>query len=448
MAKGQHMNNKAIQGLYDALPQLVAQGVVTSDVAARLRAHYGPIEAARPARLAVIIFGVLGALLIGAGIILVLAHNWEDLSRPARAGLSFLPLLLAQALAPWVLVRRPQSLAWREGVSALLFLTIGASISLVAQTYNISGDLPRFILTWTLLGLPLVYLFDAVVPALLALWGITEWACHLRCEDDFNAGYWLLAALLLPQLVRWFRAGRFQVRPTLLLWALCVSVTIAAGVTIERVLPGLWIILYAGLFALLFLAGEFWFREAEGFWSRPLRHFGGAGVLTLSFLLTFEWPWREIGWNHWHWERLHDTAWRAVPDAALGGVIPLAAIILLVMTVRRRTPLGLVLGLTPILATLGYCLCCLSKTYAPAAGLFDLYLLTTGLWLLVTGIRINKQGQMNVGLLAITALIIARFFDSDLSFLLRGLLFIALGVAFLVANIAMLRRKGANHEQA
>lgn len=442
------MNNKAIQGLYDALPQLVAQGVVTSDVAARLRAHYGPIEAARPARLAVIIFGVLGALLIGAGIILVLAHNWEDLSRPARAGLSFLPLLLAQALAPWVLVRRPQSLAWREGVSALLFLTIGASISLVAQTYNISGDLPRFILTWTLLGLPLVYLFDAVVPALLALWGITEWACHLRCEDDFNAGYWLLAALLLPQLVRWFRAGRFQVRPTLLLWALCVSVTIAAGVTIERVLPGLWIILYAGLFALLFLAGEFWFREAEGFWSRPLRHFGGAGVLTLSFLLTFEWPWREIGWNHWHWERLHDTAWRAVPDAALGGVIPLAAIILLVMTVRRRTPLGLVLGLTPILATLGYCLCCLSKTYAPAAGLFDLYLLTTGLWLLVTGIRINKQGQMNVGLLAITALIIARFFDSDLSFLLRGLLFIALGVAFLVANIAMLRRKGANHEQA
>ena len=423
------MNNKAIQGLYDALPQLVAQGVVTSDVAARLRAHYGPIEAARPARLAVIIFGVLGALLIGAGIILVLAHNWEDLSRPARAGLSFLPLLLAQALAPWVLVRRPQSLAWREGVSALLFLTIGASISLVAQTYNISGDLPRFILTWTLLGLPLVYLFDAVVPALLALWGITEWACHLRCEDDFNAGYWLLAALLLPQLVRWFRAGRFQVRPTLLLWALCVSVTIAAGVTIERVLPGLWIILYAGLFALLFLAGEFWFREAEGFWSRPLRHFGGAGVLTLSFLLTFEWPWREIGWNHWHWERLHDTAWRAVPDAALGGVIPLAAIILLVMTVRRRTPLGLVLGLTPILATLGYCLCCLSKTYAPAAGLFDLYLLTTGLWLLVTGIRINKQGQMNVGLLAITALIIARFFDSDLSFLLRGLLFIALGHA-------------------
>ena len=442
------MNKKSIQSLYDDLPQLVAQGVVTPDVDARLRVHYGPIEAARPARLAVIIFGVLGALLIGAGIILVLAHNWEDLSRPARTGLSFLPLMQAQVLAGWALVRRQQSLAWREGVGALLFLMIGASISLVAQTYHISGDLPGFLLTWSLLGLPLVYLFDAVVPALLALWGITEWACHLRFEDDCNAGYWLLTALLLPQLVRWFRAGRFQMRPTLLLWALCVSVTIAAGVTIERVLPGLWIILYAGLFSLMFLAGEFWFRDADGFWSRPLRHFGGAGVLTLSFLLTFEWPWREIGWNYWHWERMHDTAWRVIPDAVLGSVVPLAAIILLVMTIRRRTPLGLILGSAPILATLGYCLSSLSETYAPAAGLFDLYLLAAGLWLLVSGIRIGKQGQMNVGLLAITALIIARFFDSDLSFLLRGLLFIALGVSFLVANIAMLRRKGVNHEQA
>ena len=84
----------------------------------------------------------------------------------------------------------------------------------------------------------------------------------------------------------------------------------------------------------------------------------------------------------------------------------------------------------------------------PSAGIFDLYLLAAGLWLLVTGLRINKQGQMNVGLLAITALIVARFFDTDLNFLLRGLIFIALGIAFLVANVVMLRRKGASHEQA
>ncbi len=291
------MNKKAVQWLYGELPGLVAKGVLPPGADERLRSHYGPVEPARPARLAVIIFGVLGALLIGAGIILLLAHNWEDLTRPVRVVLSFLPLVLAQGLAVWTFLRRSKSLAWREGVGTLQFLMIGASISLVAQTYNISGDLPRFILTWVLLGLPIVYLLDAVLPAILFLWGITVWACLIRTEDGFAAGYWLLAVLVLPWLAKGIRVGRYDARLTLFLWACCFSVTVAAGVTIERVLPGLWIILYSGLFALMFLAGEFWFRESDGFWSRPLRHFGAAGVLVLSFMFTFEWPWHHIGWN-------------------------------------------------------------------------------------------------------------------------------------------------------
>ena len=442
------MNKKWVQGLYNELPRLVAQEILSPDAAERLHAHYGAAEPTRPARLAVIVFGVFGALLIGAGVILMLAHNWENLSRPARAGLSFLPLAVAQGLASWALAKRAQSVAWREGASSLVFLMIGASISLVAQTYNISGDLPRFILTWSLLGLPLVYLFDAVVPSVLYLWGITEWACHLRCEDGFNGGYWLLAALLLPQLAQWLRAGRYLTRPTLSLWALCVSVTVAAGVTLERVLPGLWIMLYAGLFALMFLVGEFWFCEADGFWSRPLRHFGAAGVLVLSFMLTFEWPWHEIGWLHWSDDHYRELSWRVMPDAVLGSVIPLCALVLLVMAVRRKTPLGLLFGCVPLVANVGYCVSSTTLTYAPSAGLFDLYLLVAGLWLLVTGLRIDKQGQMNIGLLTLAALILARFFDSDLSFLLRGLVFIVLGIAFLVANVVMLRRKGVGHGQA
>jgi len=79
------MNKKGVRWLYGELPQLVEQGVLTSDAAERLRGHYGEAEPLRPARLAVVVFGVFGALLIGAGIILMLAHNWEELSRPVRA---------------------------------------------------------------------------------------------------------------------------------------------------------------------------------------------------------------------------------------------------------------------------------------------------------------------------------------------------------------------------
>ncbi|MCL5269749.1 MAG: DUF2157 domain-containing protein [bacterium] len=438
------MNPKMIEWLYGELPGLVATGVLDEASAAGLRAHYGPLAPRRSGRLAVLIFGILGAVLIGAGVILLLAHNWDDLTRPARAVLSFLPLLLAQGLAFWVLARRPASGAWREGVSAFLFLAIGASISLVAQTYNISGDLPAFLLTWSLLGLPLVYLLDAVVPGLFYLWAITEWTCHVRWTDGYAAGYWLLLAGLVPYAAVLLRAGRYQPRPVVLLWAGCISVAVAAGTTTERVLPGLWIVLYAGLFALMFLAGEFWFGEGEGFWVRPLRHIGAGGVLVLAFLLTFEWPWHEVGWHYHRWALVADKPWRLLPDAVLGGLAPLAAIVLLATTWRRKRPLGLVMGLAPVTAVLGYALA--SGTHAGmAAGLFDLYLLAAGLWLLATGLRISSRSQTNIGLLAVSALIAARFFDTDLDFLLRGLLFIALGVAFLVTNLILIRRKGAAH---
>ena len=84
--------------------------------------------------------------------------------------------------------------------------------------------------------------------------------------------------------------------------------------------------------------------------------------------------------------------------------------------------------------------------HALPAGLFDLYVMVAGLGLLIAGIRGQSLAQMNTGLFIVSALLVARFFDGDLGFLLRGLIFIALGSAFLIANVVMLRRKGAAHE--
>jgi hypothetical protein len=200
------------------------------------------------------------------------------------------------------------------------------------------------------------------------------------------------------------------------------------------------------MYALMFLAGEFWFYDSDGFWSRPLRNFGAGGILVLSFILTFTWPWDEIGWRHWDFEHVYGAPWRVIPDVVLGAAIPVSALVLLVTTVRRRTTTGLVLGALPVVAIVGYCLAALMETYA-AAVLFNLYVLAAGVWLMVSGIKNAMQGLMNIGLATVAALITARFFDSEMSFFVRGLTFIALGSAFLVANVLMLRRKGARREQ-
>ena len=57
------------------------------------------------------------------------------------------------------------------------------------------------------------------------------------------------------------------------------------------------------------------------------------------------------------------------------------------------------------------------------------------------GAQRNHLGILNYGLLIIAALIACRFFDADFSFVVRGLLFIAVGVGFFVANYYMIQKR-------
>ena len=100
-------------------------------------------------------------------------------------------------------------------------------------------------------------------------------------------------------------------------------------------------------------------------------------------------------------------------------------------------------GLAPLCGVIGYVAETQGKQAAIAQALFNVYLFALGLGALVAGIRSGRLGRTNAGLLALSALIVARFFDSDLSFLARGLAFILVGAALLTANVVMLRRKGA-----
>lgn len=97
--------------------------------------------------------------------------------------------------------------------------------------------------------------------------------------------------------------------------------------------------------------------------------------------------------------------------------------------------------LAPLCGVIGYAVETEAHHPSIAQALFNLYLFALGLGALVVGIRSNRLGRANAGLLALSALIIARFFDSDLSFLARGIAFIVVGAGFLTANVVMLRRK-------
>ena len=442
------MSKKHIYWLHDELPGLVKAGIVPADVADKLRQHYGPALARAGNNWALLIFGILGAALIGAGVILLVAHNWDDLSRPVRTALAFAPLIAAIGLAGWVLAYRPASAAWCEGMATAWVLTIGATISLVAQIYQIQGEAARFFLTWILLALPIVYVLRSSVAASLYFIGATTWVgCTVWPHHRVTSlWYWGLLALALPHLAGVWRANRYGWRAGLTGWVLAICLCIGTGMSLEGALNGAWIVAYTGLLALMYLAGKRWCDAAPTLWQRSWQTIGAVGLGEVALMLTFQWPWKEI---YSQWARSRETL-ASSPIAIAGNLLAaglaIAAIIAVARDLRRiewNNIDRLLVGLAPVCGVVGYVVAAMYELHSLPQALFNAYLFILGLGALIAGIRSNKLSQVNAGLLALAALIVARFFDSDLSFLARGLAFIFIGIGFLVTNVVMLRRKGA-----
>ena len=189
------MGDKNIAWLYKELPKLVAAGIISEKTAQQIKDYYGPLEEKNKEQNLVLIFSILGAVLIGSGLILLLAHNWSELTRLSRTLIIFTTLIGAQSLVAWVLLHKSYSLPWREGSTTALVFIVGAAIALIGQTYHLPSNLANFLLTWMLLILPLVYLADVTIPALFYLGGISWWSFVV--QGEFSLLFWLLVVLII-----------------------------------------------------------------------------------------------------------------------------------------------------------------------------------------------------------------------------------------------------------
>ncbi|MEZ4652755.1 MAG: DUF2157 domain-containing protein [Candidatus Eisenbacteria bacterium] len=163
---------REVRWLEEQLPQLVARGVLSEESAAALRAHYAA-DQTRPSRAGLLTISILGPLFVGVGIVLLVGHNWSELGRAARAGLAFLPLVLASFVS-WRVGPRARTVA-REAAATFQTLAVAACLSLVTQTYHAWNGTETFVLTWMLLAAPLIYLFRSLVVGAIYLAGIQAW---------------------------------------------------------------------------------------------------------------------------------------------------------------------------------------------------------------------------------------------------------------------------------
>ncbi len=431
------MPRKNTQWLIGELPRLVQRNLISEAQQAAIADFYTQESRNRP-NIALITFSIFGAILLAGGIILLLAHNWSDLPRSLRTVLSFLPLVAGQGLGLWTLFKRNDSIAWCEGVAAFTFLAIGSTIALISQTYHIQGDLRTFLFTWMLCALPLVYVFRSTTSAVFYLAGISTWAIAAAFSCESNLAYWPLFFGIIPIFLIKYKGGAHPKQAAILGWFLALSLIAGVSVGFRSITEGFRAITFLSLFISLYIIDEL-FEENRVVVSKPFHVVGILGLSATCIFLSYRGSWEHFSYHVADWYgRSLKIGWG---DWAVSLGFPLLALCLLAFALQRknRVAMGMALGLP--LALVGFAFTGTPAGQSIFTALFNLYVFAGGIACLVFGIRNNIGTSVNYGFVLIAALVVLRFFDAELNFILRGIIFVVLGIGFLSTNLIIAKRR-------
>ncbi len=438
-------DRSGIRWLLAELPELVTGGVLSQETADALRQHYSTEESEPPSRFGFVLSAILGSLLVGAGIVLLVAHNWDFLSRSVRCAFAFTPLVLSQALAVFVLLRRSGSAAWREAAAILNVAAIGTAIALVSQTYQIQGDFARFILVWMLLALPIVYVFGTGVGLSAYFAGATVWVMSSKNGSFFfganpdDLWAWVLLLLGLPAFLSLWKQNRNGYATLLALTSLAVAAAFSLGRTDDIGAQSFWRCSFAGYWTLIHLVGAVAFKDWRPRRPHPFVAIGWIGILSLAVMLSFQEFWR----TH-QWQNAVDLIPRHYPDLLAGAIQAgwlLAAILFAAYAIWKRRSANLAPAAFAPVVLGTWCIAKATGDSLIPSLVIDGFMLALGVFTLLRGIRAGNVYAANLGMLVIAILAVARFFDNDLEFVVRGIAFIAIGLGFLVTNLVVFKRK-------
>ena len=198
-----------------------AEGMISSEVAETLANRYQATEVHRRAfglsRFSSII-AIFGTVLVGLGVIGLVAVNWDGLSGFAKIGL-LVGFTTASYIVGWSLAYRFEYP--RTGIAIILLgaILFGASIHLIAQSFNVDVNHPNLVIAWFFGVIPLAYATRSnavlVLSMILLLSGLgfrsQEWTT--TGFDDGALWFWGLVAYMLVGAAL-FAIGRLHARLT------------------------------------------------------------------------------------------------------------------------------------------------------------------------------------------------------------------------------------------
>ncbi|MFX4262339.1 DUF2157 domain-containing protein [Pelotomaculum propionicicum] len=155
----------------------VSSGIITVDQADRIIRLY-PAE--NKNRLISVLL-LLGSILLGTGVILFFASNWQYIPKWGKISIVIIPLVLFYLSAQLTHENYPRL---SQALTLLGCIMFGSGIWLVAQIFHISAHFPNGMLFWLLGVLPVAHILKEELPLglsalLLASWVLAEQSSSL-----------------------------------------------------------------------------------------------------------------------------------------------------------------------------------------------------------------------------------------------------------------------------
>lgn len=381
------------------------------------------------------ILSVIGSILVGLGIILLVAKNWEIMSKPTRLIISILPFLVGFSVALWLISKNSQRTSL-QAVGIFISISILAGLSLVGQTYQIVSPSQNLYLATALLSLPFVYLIGSTISGIFYVILICMYTAIVpkTSHDIMFFESIFLVSLIIPYLIR-MKNKLSSFEAEWLKGFIAISgIVIIFATTSSEIFIFEKIILYA---MLLLIANDM------NLYSTPfLRNIGVFLLFLVFFLFTFDFKWESM-----------NSAFTLDQCIILVFLLLLTSVLIYKLYHEHKSETYSIFITIPLLGIL--------YNFIPYSELlknkflwgFNLSFFVISIYIFFTGYKKMVQEnsgiiKANMGLLMILLIISKWFFDMNVSFLVRGIMFIILGTSFLIFNFVFSRQKRGNaHEK-
>ena len=385
-----------VHRLRDELRLWEADGVITAEQAEAIRGRYeSDVPEAGGSAIGnrvVSIIAIMGAVLVGLGIIAFIAGNWSDIPKMVKLALMVVGTPVLYAIGYFTSYRFGYP---RIGLAVLLLgaIAFGASIHLVAQTYHVPVNHPNLVPFWFVGVIPLAYItrsramMGLSIILFLAAAGFRsqEWLLDL---DEAELSLVIPAALVLGIFL--FSAGRLHSRfsytlPFARLLDMAGLLVVASAIYFLS-FDFLWDELDRNEISFASLSLEYWLVVAAG------------GIASAAFVAASAWrTWRES---------LEQIWWEAGAVTAMGVVAALMWV-----------------GLSAGSAWLWW--------------VFNLIMLAGVLSMIAAGYRWNRAWLINLAVPIFAVTLFTRYFEFGFSLLGQSVAFIVAGIILLAGGFGL-----------